>query len=184
MAGEEDEPGEGQDNLRAFEDVYASRVEGIPFDHLVPLLVESCKSMGDPWKDSEGSRASTLQSIPYVVATCKEWRHIVTGQTEYAALRLAQSELARVRRLPRHTSADEFVVSRFDYYVAMLSKSWELLEPMTQRLRTAPLAELSTWELEGHVAQLHGGWGVEATVPLGADWRNMDRVWVTPSMRK
>ena len=96
MAGDRQEPGEGQDNLRAFQDVYASRVEGIPFDHFVPLLVESWKSMGDPWKDSEGSRASMLRSIPYALATCREWRNIVSGQTEYAALRLAQSELARV----------------------------------------------------------------------------------------
>jgi len=96
---------------------------------------------------------------------------------------MAQSELARVI-LPRDTTADEFVVSRFDYYVAKLSKSWELLEPMSQRLRTAPLVELSSLELEGHVAKLHGGWGVEATVPSGTDWKYMDLVWVTPSMRE
>lgn len=81
---------------------------------------------------------------------------MVSGTMEYAALRLAEWELPRAT-LPRGTTADDFVVGRFDHNIGMLSKYWELVKPMSQHLRTAPLAELSASELQSLVLQLSAG---------------------------
>lgn len=104
-------------------------------------------------------------------------------ETEYAALRLAEWELGRAT-LSRHTTADDFVISRFNHNVAKLTKSWELVKPMSLHTRTAPLAELSQSELQALVSQLSAGWGVEASVPSSVDWKNLEMVWVTPTMRE
>ena len=108
---------------------------------------------------------------------------MVSGTMEYAALRLAEWELPRAT-LPRGTTADDFIVGRFDHNIGMLSKYWELVKPMSQHLRTAPLAELSASELQSLVLQLSAGWGVEATVSSSAAWKDLDMVWVTPTMRE
>ena len=175
--------GDRESEFRAFQEMYAGRVEGIPFDVFVPVLVELCRSSGDPWEDSEIGRANTLRTIPYVMATCKDWRDMVSGQLEYAALRLAEWELPRVT-LPRGVSADDFLVGRFDHNVGKPSKSWELVKPMSEHLRTAPLAELSALELQSLVSALSAGWGQEATVTSSTAWKENDLVWVTPAMRE
>lgn len=183
MASGQHAGGEEEIDLTAFREMSASRVEVIPFGHLVPVLARHCGAYGDPWEDVGVDRATKLRSIPFAVATCREWRDLVTTQTEYAALRLAEFDLIWENR-PHQTSADDFVVDRFDRNVVLLSKSWELSTPMPHRLRTAPLSALSDVEVDALRAELQACWGVEASVSKGADWQSMERVWVTPSMRE
>jgi hypothetical protein len=138
---------------------------------------------GAACQDLGVDRATKLRTIPFALAICREWRDLVTPHTEYAALRLAKFDLTWENR-PHQTTADDFVVDRFDRNVVLLSKSWELSSPMSHRLRTAPLSDLADVELDALRGELQAGWGAEALISKGADWQSMERVWVTPSMRE
>jgi hypothetical protein len=183
MAAGQHAGGECGTDLSAFQEMVSSRCEGIPYAHLVPVLTRHCGAYADGWEDVGVDRATKLRTIPFALATCREWRDLVTPHTEYAALRLAKFDLTWENR-PHQTTADDFVVDRFDRNVVLLSKSWELSSPMSHRLRTAPLSDLADVELDALRGELQAGWGAEALISKGADWQSMERVWVTPSMRE
>jgi hypothetical protein len=182
MGARQHTDGKESPDLTKFSEVMSKSVEVISFSHFLPVLAQHMRANADPWAHVGVNRATHLRSIHFAGATCKEWKDIVTSQTEYAALRLAQFDrLWEIR--PRRMSADDFVVDKFDRNCTLLYKLWELSTPMRIRLRTAPMSELSDVELDALRGELQGGWGVEARVSKGADWRSMELLWVTPSLR-
>ena len=79
-------------NLSAFYETRAAIVEEIMFAHPVPFLAQNYCADGDRWEDVE-ARASSLRTLPFDVATCREWRDMLSTQT---TVELSSKELSTV----------------------------------------------------------------------------------------
>lgn len=51
----------------------------------------------DDWVRAFLDKEATMALFPHLAATCKEWRDIVFGSPEYAALRVAMADLLQLR---------------------------------------------------------------------------------------
>ena len=108
----------------------------------------------DEWVRAFIDNESTLALLPHLAAACKEWRDIVFGLTRFAALYIAMADfmLLQSHGVSRVGSRSRkkkmvWIVAKYEGTYFFLSHSWALQVDVSEHLRLAPLADLSSSEL-------------------------------------
>ena len=78
----------------------------------------------------------------------------------------------------------EYMFSVYERAVSVLSCSWALQTDLDERLRCAPLSELSTADLQSLVGTLEDGWvSSQIKVAAGEKLKPCSGQWISPSHR-
>ena len=155
------------------------------------MLLLAGKLAEGRWARLDFSEEDMLTLLPSLAATCSDWHDAVHGLTKYATLRLAVADCVQVKGRAISSSSRrqrqrdmEYMYSVYERAVFVLSRSWAVETDLEERLRCAPLAELSAADLKLLVHILEDGWvSSELKVAAGEKVKPCRGQWVSPSHR-
>lgn len=163
---------------------------------LSDLLLERCiptrlSNAADIWLQDPDDDSTDLRMIPALALVCCEWRSSMLDRQEYHAMRLACRDMATMRRGRRAAKGSrrrlrEVLLMRkmYEENLELFSHSWLLYDPIPERLRTAPLQDLSVEELAELRTVLTAGWGGTELTPFEvAAHEDITKIWVSPLFR-
>ena len=161
------------------------QMEHIFCSNILPRLLAQAHLEEDKWAIylGEDTDCLDLADIGAMRSTSTAWRDFVDAQPEYAAMRLARAETARLG-IGRWILPRDFMRHRFLANFRYLSSTWKTTQPVfSLRFRTAPLKELSELELETLVDLLISSSCVEIDIYEDRTLHAPGCYWVTPSLR-
>ena len=128
-------------------------------------------------KDNE--RAETLKMLVRLALFGRRTGDSALNTAEFAALRLAATNVFAVGRQPRVRA----IIRHFEDNLKVLQRSWVLQAAMPDRLRLSPLGELSVVDLMELRRCLKHGWMQEYDRSAVGVQPLQSQIWVTPASR-
>jgi hypothetical protein len=157
------------------------------------LLLEHCilTRLANVWLVHPDDDGADLRMIPDLALVCREWRSPILERLEYHAIRLVCHDIATMRcgqRAPKGSRRrlPEVILMRrlYEENLELFSQWWLLYNAIPERLRTAPLQDLSREDLaELRTVLTTGSGGTELTPREVAAYEDNTKIWVSPLFR-